>query len=321
MAPSPREAIKAQLGEALDRAQLPELLHEQASAVLMKASAEYDAWPWWPIAELPRRAALAVGAPEAIARQLAVSAVLFYAASDIIDDAQDGELAEHPFWDALDWGWQHAVNAGNLLIFLSGATLQAIEAPASARAAWARAFAEAGVRLAAGQHRDFLASPRAELDEAALEAITRDKAGAGWACLASLGPLWAGSERLDRWRAFGEKLGTLYQLVSDVWPYVQDQPHRDLAVGKLTLPLLAARDADPGILRLFEPGRPLGEDEQAELRRRALDCGAVMYAEMRVEILRKEAQELLAHLEPEATDLLIPLIEQATLRAARLSGA
>lgn len=319
MAPSPREAIKAQLGEVLDRAHLPELLHEQASAVLMKAKAEYDAWPWWPIAELPRRAALAVGAPADLANGLAASAVLFYGASDIIDDAQDGELDRHPFWG--DGSWQHAVNVGNLLIFLSGQTLQQLPAPAEARAAWAAAFAEAGVRLSAGQHLDMVATPEADLDEATLQRITRDKAGAGWACLATLGPLWAGSPNLPQWRAFGETLGSLYQLVSDVWPYVQEGPHRDLAVGKLTLPLLAARDADPRIQGLWAGGRALGPEEQAQVRRLALDSGAVMYAEMRVEILRKEAQDLLASLEPEAADLLIPLVEQATLRSAGLSGA
>lgn len=319
MAPSPRAAIKAHLGEVLTRAQLPELLHEQASAVLMKAYAAYDAWPWWPIAELPRRAALAVGEEPELANGLAAAAILFYAASDIIDDAQDGELAGNPAWR--DWSWQHAVNVGNLLLFLSGSTLQEIEAPAEMRSAWALSFAEAGARLASGQHLDLLATPGASMDEAALTRITRDKAGAAWACLASLGPMAAYSPVLPRWRAFGETLGTLYQLVSDVWPYVQEAPHRDLAVGKLTLPLLAAREADPSIATLWEKGLPLDADEQARLRRLVYDSGAVMYAEMRVEILRKEALDHLAVLEPQASELLVPLVEQATLRGAGLAGA
>lgn len=298
---------------------MPELLFEQASAVLMKAYAEYDAWPWWPIAELPRRAALAVGAEREVADRLAACAILFYGASDIIDDAQDGELAQHPTWRG--WDWPHAVNVGNLLLFLSGSTLQAIPAPAEARSAWALAFAEAGTRLSSGQHLDMLATPGSPLDEATLQRITREKAGAAWACLASLGPLYAGSPALARWRQFGETLGCLYQLVSDVWPYVQEQPHRDLAIGKLTLPLLAAREADPRLARLWDGQEPLSPEGQAQLRRLVLDSGAVMYAEMRVEILRKEAQDLLATLEPQATDLLVPLVEQATLRAARLTGA
>jgi octaprenyl-diphosphate synthase len=296
--------LKPRLDARLDAANLPRPLYEQASAVVSKLVGIHARWPLWPVPELPRRAALALGADDELAEGLAVASLLFYGASDLIDDAQDDELAQHPTWPG--WDWRHAVNAGNLL-------LAALDAPAEARAAWAEAFARAGRRLARGQFRDFLATPEAPWGEAELVALLEDKAGASFGCLASLAPRWAGREDWEAWQAFGERLGMALQLASDIRPYLGFGEHKDLAVGKLTLPLLYARDVDPAIARLWAEG-PLGHLGQEGLKARVAATGAVTYACMRVEVLKKEAHDRLATMAwPAAQELLAPLVDAVVL--------
>jgi geranylgeranyl pyrophosphate synthase len=292
---------------------------EQASAVLAKELAIYERWPLWPVVELPRRAAVALGADEALADGLAAAAVLFYAASDIIDDAQDAELDQHPTWPG--WDWRHAVNCGNLLLFLSGEHLAELEAPAEARAGFAAEFARAGRLLSRGQFKDFLAEPTTPWGESQLLGVLEDKAGASFGCWAALGPLATGQGDVSAWRAFGERLGMALQLASDVRPYTGFGISRDLAVGKLTLPLLYAREANPAIAATWDEG-PLGHLAQEGLKARVAATGAVTYACMRVEVLKKEAHDRLAALGcPLATALLTPLVEMVVLDRPAGSGA
>lgn len=316
-----RLATSEHLSRLLLDAELPGPLHEQASAVVAKAMDTYKAFPSWPIPELPRRTLLALGAPEAVAEAAAVAAVLFYGASDIIDDAQDSELASHPYWPGANW--QAAVNTGNLLLFLSARAIGEAGLAPEVESAWHRAFAAAGARLAAGQALDMGAAADAPYDEATVEAVTRDKAGAAWRCLMSLGPLWAGEsdERVEAFARVGERLGMAHQLASDIWPYLDAGPHADLAAGKLTLPLHLARAADPGLAGLWDAG-PLGPEEQEALRERVVATGAIMYAQMRVEVWKKEAQEALSALEvPSLAAYVAPLIDMVTFERAAGPGA
>lgn len=313
-------ALKRQLAHRLENADLPGPLLEQASAVLAKVLGHYERFESWPVSELPLRTGRALGLSEELAEGLAASAVLFYAASDIIDDAQDDELDTHATWP--QWGWQHAVNAGNLLLFLSGEHLAGLDAPARARAAWAEAFARAGRQLARGQFRDFLATADAPWGEQDLMRVLDDKAGASFGCLASLAAI--GADRADwrDWEAFGRSLGLVYQLASDVRPYLGYGSSRDLAVGKLTLPLLAAREVDPGITAAWAGGALLRPIKQEGLKARVAATGAVTYACMRVEVLKKEAHDRLTALDcPSAQALLAPLVDLVVLERPKSAGA
>jgi geranylgeranyl pyrophosphate synthase len=313
-------ALKGELDTRLSAAELPGPLLEQASAVLTKVLAHYERFEAWPVPELPLRTARALGAPEPLGVGLAAASVLFYAASDIIDDAQDDELATHPTWPA--WGWPHAVNAGNLLLFLSGEHLAGLDAPDAAKAAWAEAFARAGRHLARGQFLDFLATPDAPWGETQIECVLADKAGASFACLAGLAPAWAGRADRADWEAFGHTLGRLYQLASDVRPYTAFGPSSDLAIGKLTLPLAVAKDADPALARAWAEGRALRHLEQEAVKARVAATGAVTYACMRVEVLKKEAHDRLRALDcPAARELLAPLVDLVALDRPLSTGA
>lgn len=316
-----RLATSERLQSLLLQAELPGPLYEQASAVVAKAMATYQAFPAWPIPELPRRCLVALGAPEAVSEAAAAAAVLFYGASDIIDDAQDGELDQHPFWPG--GSWQEAVNTGNLLLFLSGLAIAEADLPPGVAARWHGAFAAAGVRLARGQALDMGAAADAPYDEATVEAVTRDKAGAAWRCLISLGPIWEGAarDRVEAFGAVGERLGMAHQLASDIWPYLLPGPQADLATGKLTLPLFFAREADSGLGGLWRSG-PLDAAGQEALRERVLATGAIMYAQMRVEVWKKEAQDALLALEvPSLAAELAGLIDMVTFERAAGPGA
>jgi geranylgeranyl pyrophosphate synthase len=312
--------LKRQLDTRLAQAELPGPLLEQASAVLAKVLGHYERFPLWPVPELPERTALALGLRPEIAEGLTAASVLFYAASDIIDDAQDDELGTHATWPA--WGWQHAVNTGNLLLFLSGEHLAGIEAKASVKAAWHAAFARAGRQLSRGQFRDFLATSDAPWGETEIMRVLEDKAGASFGCLASLAALGAERDDWRDWEAFGRSLGLVYQLASDIRPYMGFGTSRDVAIGKLTLPLLAAREVDPTITQAWADGAVLRPIKQEGLKARVAATGAVTYACMRVEVLKKEAHDRLARLDcPSAQALLAPLVDLVVLDRPAGSGA
>jgi geranylgeranyl pyrophosphate synthase len=314
------EAVKLRLEDIIRQAGLPRPLYEQASAVLAKAMRTYAHTPQWPVAELPRRTLAMLGGPAALGDGLAAAAVLFYAAADVIDDAQDGELGSNPAW--LGWGWQEAVNTGNLLLFLSQQTLLTLEAAESTRLAWSAAFARVGVRMASGQARDFDAGPFARLTEAETLLVAEEKVGAYWGAIASLAPLWANRTDVADWWELGSRIGVLYQLMSDVWAYMTPLPHQDVAVGKMTLPLQFASQADPQLAELWEDEYPLPAEKQAAVRARVVATGAVTYGQMRVEILKKEAQDRLLALDcPPARELLLPLIEAVNLQGPISAGA
>lgn len=305
------EAVKHRLDAILAAAELPEPLLAQASAVLAKAEATYQRVPHWPVVELPRRLLAALGGPSALGDGLAAAALLFYAAADVIDDAQDGELAANPAWRG--WSWQEAVNCGNLLLFLSQQTFLTLEAPLAVRAEWARRFADMGVRMAAGQCRDMHATADAPYSEADVLRVAEEKVGAYWGAIAALAPLWAGRTDVAAWHALGSRIGVLYQIATDVFAYMTPEPHQDVALGKLTLPLQFARLLDPGLPALWAAG-PLDAGGQAAARARVVATGAVTYAGLRVDILRKEAHDSLMALDcPAAEALLRPLIDGVDL--------
>ena len=279
--------VEALVVGAADREGLPPLMAEQVRAVIGKKLAVYRRVPAWCVPEVPRRCLRALGGPHALGDRLAAACILYNCAGDVIDDAQDDELAGNPAWRG--WDWRDAVNVGTCLLFTHGSFVAGLDAPAEVRAAWARAFSDGGRTLTAGQHVDLRAHAGADLDEEGVLRLGAEKAGAAIGAFATLAPLWAGRPDVDAWRDLGVTIGQLFQLVSDLAPYAGFGPHADLAAAKLTLPLLVARDMDPGLAAVWADGLPLDPARQDALRRRVLASGAVSYARMRVEILRSEA--------------------------------
>lgn len=304
--------VEALVREAAERPDLPPLMAEQVRAVLGKKLAVYQRVPVWCVPEVPRRCLRALGGPEVLGDALAAACILYNCAGDVIDDAQDDELAGNPAWRG--WDWRDAVNVGTYLLFTHGAFLAGLDAPAAVRAGWAIAFNEGGRTLTAGQHADLRAHPDAALDEAGVLRLGAEKAGAAIGAFASLAPLWAGRGDLAAWRELGVTIGQLFQLVSDLAPYAGFGPHADLAEAKLTLPLLVARDMAPGLAALWADGLPLDRPRQDALRRGVVATGAVSYARLRVEILQREASSQIDALGvPGLAIELAPVLQAADL--------
>lgn len=281
------DRIAERVQAAADQPDLPPLMREQVRAVLGKKLAVYQRVPVWCVPEVPRRCLRALGGPEALGEDLAAACILYNCAGDVIDDAQDDELAGNPAWRG--WDWRDAVNVGVGLLFTHGDFVAGLDAPAEVRAGWARAFNAGGRVLTAGQHVDLRAHAGADLDEDAVLRLGAEKAGAAIGAFASLAPIWAGRADVAAWNALGVTIGQLFQLVSDLAPYQGFGPHADLAAAKLTLPLVVARDLDPGLAEVWAAGLPLPPAAQDALRRRVVASGAVSYARMRVEVLQREA--------------------------------
>jgi geranylgeranyl pyrophosphate synthase len=284
-------AIQAQVRAAACLGSLPPRLAAQVSAVLERKLALYERAPAWCVPELPRRIALHLGAEAGLAEALAASAILYHCAADIVDDAQDGELAAVPGWPG--GGWDEAVTAGLYLLSAHGAHLAALDAPAAVRVGWAHCFGRAGMALTGGQHDDLRLTPDADVGEDEVLALGARKAGGALACLLSLGPLWAGRDDLTAWWKAGEHLGRVFQLASDMEAYAGRGPHADLAAAKLTLPLLVARDMDPGVAACWAEGLPLDAARQEDLRGRVRSVGALEYVRWRLDALALEAEEML----------------------------
>lgn len=305
------EAICGAVRRQVARGSLPPAMAAQVAAVVERKLAVYAQVPIWCVPELPRRTAAALGLPADVGEALAAACIVYHCAADIVDDAQDDDLAGNPAWAG---DWRDAVTVGLWLLSCHGAMLAAIDAPAAVRAGWAVAFGEAGMGLTEGQHRDLRAAPDQDWTEEDVLALGGEKAGAAVAAFVSLAAIHAGRTDLPAWKALGVTIGQMLQVASDLEAYLVFGPHADLAQAKLTLPLLAARDMDPAIADLWADGLPLAPASQQALRARVRAAGGVMYARLRVDTLKHEA---LARIEalgvPPLREALEPVLASAEL--------
>lgn len=304
-------AVSELVRTAVYRSGPPAEMAAQIRAVVERKLAVYERAPIWCVPELPRRTCRALGLPDDVGDALAAACIVYHCAADIVDDAQDDDLAGNLAWSG---DWRDAVTVGLYLLSAHGAMLAAIAAPTDVRAAWALAFGEAGMGLTAGQHRDLRALPDADWTEADVLSLGGEKAGAAVGAFMSLGAIAAGRSDVAAWQALGVTVGQMLQVASDLEAYLVVGPHSDLAQAKLTLPLLAARDMDPGLAALWVDGLPLAPGPQQALRARVRALGGVMYARMRVEALKHEA---LAQIEalgcPGLLAELLPVLASAEL--------
>ncbi|MEB3195619.1 MAG: polyprenyl synthetase family protein [Candidatus Sericytochromatia bacterium] len=263
----------------------------------------YAAAPLWVVPELPRRMADWLGLSEDLGGELATLAFLYHCAADVIDDAQDGELASIPAWEGGDW--PDAVTVGLFLLSLHSAQLAALNVSPSARVACVLAFGRAGLALSRGQHLDLRAHPEADWGEADVLAVGDLKAGGALGVLTELAPLAAGLSETAHWRALGVAAGRFFQLASDLEAYLKPAPHADLAWAKLTLPLLAARQFDPVLATVWSAGLPLDVEHQERLRLAVCQSGGLTYAKWRLEVLHRELTMDLAKFGDDALSALL----------------
>lgn len=207
--------------------------------VLEKAATIVRTHPDWPLLAIPDKFAGAYDLSTEVREQLSSGSLLFFAAADVIDDAQDGDL------DSATWGdppWLRGCNVGTCLLFASIATFMQVGFGARAFQA-AKALAAAGLRMTAGQHLDFELGPTGSaFDEQAYLECIEGKSGGSLGLFCELVGLAAArlEPEIESLRVFGQWAGASMQIVSDVGEIWSPAPSRDLIQGRRTLPVLFA---------------------------------------------------------------------------------
>lgn len=245
----------------------------------------------WPPLWLPLRVGTALDLAPQRLEPLGAACVLYFAAADIVDDAQDGHL------DPAQWtDWRLAVSAGLTLLFLAQ-QLALAASPPTEMARVASAFGRSGVQMSLGQCLDL--SQHVPLQQMGSEeqflSCVRLKTGASLALYASLPALCAGAraETVDALSAWGEAVGAALQLSSDVADLLSPTG-RDRAAGRATLPIQRAWSrlsaADRVHLEAAWQGRPEAPSLDFLLQR----TGALAYVRARIGALKLEAKEAIA---------------------------
>jgi geranylgeranyl pyrophosphate synthase len=293
-------------------------LKGQLSCVLERKLLLYRRAPLWCVPELPRRTASHLGLNSALCDDLVAASILYHCAADIVDDAQDDDLAAIPGWG--HWGWRDAVNVGLFLLSAQARCLAQTNVEPEVRAVWADTFARAGMTLVAGQHRDLCASANTVWDETSILGLGAQKAGGALAAVLCLAPAVCRVPNLNEWWEFGVLLGKMFQAASDLEAYLCFGPHSDLAQLKVTLPLMVAKDLDPQVAEMLGAPLPLSRAFQERLRLAVRASGALEYTQWRISALHQEAMGLAAQLgKGEYASLIRPVLDTAIIRVDPLA--
>lgn len=278
-------------------------------AVLAKGYRALDGDGHWPVMDFPLAIQRALGGEEEPGRVVAGTCALFYAFADIIDDAQDHDLAEVP-WQS--WGWEQAVNTGLSLLFLS---LQVLSdgLPPERAARVSELFVRAGLEMTHGQHVDLTGQAVPQPSWPLYLQVIERKSGASFGAYAQAMALACGvqADRSRPFRDFGRALGTLFQMLNDTYELWGPRLSSDYANQRLTLPIvLALEQLQPEARDRFERlmSRPATAEGQRELVELLEASGIKGYATLRIEVYRKRARDLAVSLgldsEPYLDELL-----------------
>lgn len=232
------------VGEWLAVRGLPEPL---ASRVLRRARPGEQGCIEGPAAMLLSAAESFNLSPE-LQRRIGIAATLFWAAADVADDVDDGEIGV---------GGRPLANDACALLFL------ATEALFELGPAFLRLGTTYGLRMASGQARDLAATGRPSDDDP--RAIAMDKAGAELEMFFRMVAMAAGSDE-DAFGHLGAQLGVALQLFSDVADVYISPQSLDLVSLKHTIPLARFVHDKPDLaVRILAADRTR-RDVQAELR-------------------------------------------------------
>jgi len=218
----------------------------------------------------------------------AVAVECLIAATDILDDVQDGDSADG-LWRAC--GLATATNVATLLLFLSQLALgRLVQRGVSGEtvAAIVRLFGGAGARACAGQQRDLDAARGAEIDEDTYLATSALKSASLVECACRAGAILGRGtpEAVDASAQFGVNVGMALQINNDVAGASSESADRnDLRTGKRTLPMIFALEhapassrADLGAILLSGRQEDLCPAEIDRVRQFLAATGALQYA-------------------------------------------
>jgi octaprenyl-diphosphate synthase len=196
--------------------------------------------------------------PEA-ARELAAAAELIHLATLLHDDViDDAPLRRGKPTARTVWGNAVSVLAGDLLLTHALERTSAVAPPSVLKELFGTLR-----RLVDGEVVQLRGRAAIDVRPATYFTIVRDKTASlfAWAVRAGASVGGASRESVDALGAFGEHVGTAFQLVDDLLDYTGDPEgtgkalFADLVEGKLTLPLLIAIERDPGLEGWLERAR------------------------------------------------------------------
>jgi competence protein ComQ len=284
-------AVKALRQQAAD--ELRELLQSEASAFpglewvrlalqtpgkLLSSDSGGFTWGLLPLLVIE-----AAGGQPRTGMPLAAAADCLIAASDVLDDVEDGDAAS-----GLErvCGIPTAINVATFLVFMGQVAIHRL-ADQGLRAevvcAVGRVLARAAVRACGGQQRDINQDDELLSESGYLEMVEA-KSGAlvEGLCHAAAIVAGASSQAIGWYAQFGRNLGIALQISNDVRAVsIRQHQRNDLALGKRTLPLVFALEHAPtlaqqcvrtGHAQLLEPSRG---QRLADLLERG---GGILYA-------------------------------------------
>ena len=220
---------------------------------------------------------------------------------DVVDESEErrGRASVHQIYDN-----KIAVLLGDYML---AQTLEQSALTESVRVV--EAVARLGATLAEGEIMQLTAVHKASISESAyFSIITRKTASLFEACgsLAALS-MRASEEVVQRYRRLGELIGLCFQIRDDIFDYYDDAAigkPRDMAEGKLTLPVIAAlklsqsAEAKEVALRVKQ-GESTAE-EREWLVEFTKEHGGIAYAEQKMQELSDEARQIVASFSNEA---------------------
>lgn len=270
-------------------------------------------------AQLPLLVHAALTGEEGPALPVAGACTLLYLGADLFDNLADEELPDrwlsyHPSEASLA-----AATYLSALPPLSLAHLE--ERGASPGRLWvlSRLFADALLKMSAGQREDLVSAERMTL--AGCRELAEGKSGAEIGLFAEAGAVLATDDPWLRktYASFGTSMGTAGQIASDLRDIWEPGTSRDLLNGKKTLPVVHALAKLRGgprdhLLALLAAARD-PEEPHEEVRETLLRAGSLRYAAFVVEVYRRRTLACLEEAAPRgpAGDVLRALAEDASL--------
>lgn len=296
--------------------------HRQLLQIHLRVGKERaEVWPEMSSIQLPLLVHAAITDDERPALPVAGACTLIYLGADLFDSILDHELP--PLWHARDSS-QASLAATTLLGALpafSIARLQERGTPPARLWTLAQLFADAGLKMGAGQYEDLLFPTLEDVSIEDCRTMAEHKSGAEYALFATSGAALATEDpsKIDAYAAFGSCFGIAQQLINDAKDIWGHGCSRDLINGKRTLPIVHALSTLRGQQRerlqnLLAAARESTEHHDG-VRTLLKAAGSLRYTALIAWLYQQQSRSYLARASPRepAGRELHTLLEQASL--------
>ncbi len=213
---------------------------------------------------------------DAQGEELAVFCHFYLLGLDLLDDVQDDDLAGKPHQDA---GSAIAINNGLMLLFLGMSSLERVmraEKTTERAVAYVSLVNRVALLTGRGQHRDLMGLEGSTSGERILDMHKQKTASVTLIC--ECAALYAGCEPAtrERYRAIGEHLALLVQVLDDLRDIFGKRQSPDLAQSRPSYPLACFLEvAGPADIEQLASLRAALPETIREVRRLLYDSGAV----------------------------------------------